>query len=104
MNSERRTSIRKKIPRSVLINYVLARSKRWKIRDLRLDGALADMDENDPVPGAPMEAVLALQEHHEYDDRLPAEVIRVLKNWVALQFGNYDGGAYIALVNPLYGA
>lgn len=104
MNAEQRTSIRKKIPLNILINYDLTYSKRWKIRDLSLGGALVEMNQNDLVPGAPIEAVLALKEHHEYDlYRLPAEVIRVEKNRVALRFRNYDDRAYTALVNLLYG-
>lgn len=62
MNAEQRTSIRKKIPLTILINYDLTYSKRWKIRDLSLGGALVEMDQNDLVPGAPIEAVLALKE------------------------------------------
>lgn len=64
MNAEQRTSIRKKVPLNILINYDLAYSKRWKIRNLSLGGALVEMDQNDLVPGAPIEAVLALKEHH----------------------------------------
>lgn len=105
MNAEQRTSIRKKIPLHILINYDLTYSKRWKIRDLSLGGALVEMDQNDLVPGTSIEAVLAIKEHHEYDlYRLPAEVIRVEKNRVALRFRNYDDRAYTALVNLLYGA
>ncbi|MHB8742514.1 MAG: PilZ domain-containing protein [Sulfuricaulis sp.] len=105
MKAEQRTSIRKKMPLNILINYDLAYSKRWKIHDLSLGGVLVEMDQDKLVPGVPIEAVLALKKHPDYGVyRLPAEVVRLEKNRVALRFRNYDDQAYTALVNLLYGA
>ena len=47
MKAEQRTSPRKRIPLNVLINHDLAYSKRWKIRDLSLSGALVEMEPED---------------------------------------------------------
>lgn len=105
MNVEQRVSIRKKIPLNILINHDLTYSERWKIRDLSLNGALVEMDRGDLAPGTPIEAVIALKDRDEYDShRLPAEVVRVDHNGVAVRFRNYDNRAYTALVNLLYSA
>lgn len=105
MKSEQRSSIRKKISLNIVINYDLAYSKRWKMRDLSLGGAMVEMKRNELLPGTPVEAVLALKEHGEYGlHRLPAEVVRADRNGVALRFRNYDNKAYTALVNLLYSA
>jgi len=105
MKAEQRTSIRKKISLNIVINHDLAYSKRWKVRDLSLGGAMVEMRRDELLPGTPVEAVLALKEHGEYGlHRLPAEVVRTDKNGVALRFRNYDDKAYTALVNLLYSA
>jgi hypothetical protein len=105
MKSEQRSSIRKKISLNIVINYDLAYSKRWKMRDLSLGGAMVEMKRDELLPGTLVEAVLALKEHGEYGlHRLPAEVVRADRNGVALRFRNYDNKAYTALVNLLYSA
>jgi hypothetical protein len=105
MKAEQRSSIRKAISLNIVINYDLAYSKRWKVRDLSLNGAMVDMRRDELLPGTPVEAVLALKEHGEYGlHRLPAEVVRTDRNGVALRFRNYDDRAYTALVNLLYSA
>ena len=105
MKSEQRSSIRKKISLNIVINYDLVYSKRWKMRDLSLGGAMVEMKRDELLPGTPVEAVLALKEHGEYGlHRLPAEVVRADRNGVALRFRNYDNKAYTALVNLLYSA
>lgn len=105
MKAEQRTSIRKKISLNIVINYDLAYSKHWKVRDLSLGGAMVEMRRDELLPGTPVEAVLALKEHGEYGlHRLPAEVVRTDGNGVALRFRHYDDKAYTALVNLLYSA
>ena len=105
MKAEQRSSIRKKISLNIVINYDLAYSKRWKVRDLSLGGAMVEMRRDELLPGTPVEAVLALKEHGEYGlHRLPAEVVRADRNGVALRFRSYDDKAYTALVNFLYSA
>ena len=105
MKAEQRSSIRKQISLNMVINYDLAYSKRWKVHDLSLGGALVEMSRDGLLPGTPVEAVLALKEHGEYSlYRLPAHVVRTDANGVALRFCNYDDKAYTALVNLLYSA
>ena len=103
MKAEQRTSIRKKISLNVVINHDFSYSRRWRVRDLSLNGAMVEMEREELVPGTMVEAVLALKEHDQYDlHRLPADVVRVDKNGVALRFRRYDDKAYTALVNLLY--
>jgi PilZ domain len=103
MQIEHRTSIRKRTSVNVLINYDLAYSKHWKLRDLSLNGALVEADQADLPLGAPVEAVLTLKGRREHDlFRLPADVVRIERNRVALKFHDYDSLAYTALVNFLY--
>lgn len=52
MKTEQRTSIRRRIPFNVLINYDLAYSKRWKICDLSLSGVLVETAQADLPLGA----------------------------------------------------
>lgn len=103
MNTEKRTSIRKRISLNVLINHDLAYSKRWKIRDLSLSGALLEISNDEFLPGTPIEAVILMKEQEQSDlYRLPAEVVRMNREGLALRFGNYDNKTYTALVNLLY--
>ncbi|MDH5513016.1 MAG: PilZ domain-containing protein [Gammaproteobacteria bacterium] len=105
MKAEQRQSIRKKVPIDILINRDIAYSKRWKVRDLSLNGAMLEMSRDEISPGTPVEAVLSLREHDEYDlHRVPAYVVRSDKEGVALQFRRYDDRTYTALVNLLYGS
>ena len=105
MKAEQRSSIRKKISLNIVINYDLAYSKRWKVRDLNLGGAMVEMRRNGLLPGTPVEAILALKRFGEYGlHRLPVEVVRTVRNGVGLQFHSYDDRAYTALVNLLYSA
>jgi len=105
MNAAQRSSIRKAISLNIVINYDMAYSKRWNVRDLVLNGAKVEMRRDELLPGTPVEAVLVLKEHGEYGlHRLPAEVVRTDRNGVALRFRNYDDRAYTALVNLLYSA
>ena len=65
MKVEQRSSIRKAISFNFVINYDLAYSKRWKVHDLGLNGAMVEMKRDELLPGTPVEAVLALKEHGE---------------------------------------
>lgn len=103
MDIEHRTSIRKKPALDVLINYDLLYSRRWKVHDLSLNGALIQADSTDLPPGVSVEAVLRLKERGKSTlYRLPAEVVRVDGQGAALRFRHYDNRAYTALVDLLY--
>ncbi|MBI3547056.1 MAG: PilZ domain-containing protein [Gammaproteobacteria bacterium] len=103
-NVEHRFSIRKTAAVNALINYDFAYSKRAKINNLSLSGALVKMDETPDLPtGARVETVLALgQGKEQIAYRLPANVVRVDGNTLALKFRSCDDRAYTALVNFLY--
>jgi hypothetical protein len=103
MKAEQRQSIRKRIPLNILVNQDLTYSKRWKVRDLSLNGARLEMSKDEISPGTPVEAVLTLREHDEYDiHRVPAYVVRSDRDGMALQFRRYEDRTYTALVNLLY--
>ena len=104
MKAEQRQSIRKLIPLNILLNQDITYSKPWKVRDLSLNGARLELNKDEISPGTPVEAVLSLREHDEYDlHRVPAYVVRADRDGVALQFRHYDDRTYTALVNLLYG-
>jgi hypothetical protein len=103
MQAEQRHSIRKKVSLNIVVNHDLAYSERWKVRDLSLSGARLEAATGDLSPGTPVEAVLTLKEHDEYDlHRVAADVVRVDRDGVVLRFRRYDDRTYTALVNLLY--
>lgn len=103
MKAEQRQSIRKKIALDIIINHDFSYSKHWKIRDLSLSGASLETERVGLSPGTPVEAVLRLREHDEYDQhRVPADVVRADRGGVALRFRDYDDRTYTALVKLLY--
>lgn len=103
MKAEQRHSIRKNISLDIVVNHDLAGSEYWKVRDLSLSGARLEAAGDGLSPGTPVEAVLTLGEHDEYGrHRVPADVVRVDRNGVALRFRRYDDRTYTALVNFLY--
>lgn len=105
MKVEQRQSIRKKISLNILVNHDLAYPGRWKISDLSLSGARLEAGKDRISPGTPIEAVFTLKQRDEYDfHRVPADVVRVDGNGVAVRFRNYDDRTYTALVNLLYSA
>lgn len=103
MKTEQRHSIRKKISLNIVVNRDLAYSERWKVRDLSLSGVRLEAARNGLSPGTPVEAVLTLKQHDEYElHRMPADVVRADRDGVALRFRRYDDRTYTALVNLLY--
>jgi hypothetical protein len=51
MEAEQRSSICKRISLYSAINYDLAYSKGWKVRDISLDGAWVGLRRDDLLPG-----------------------------------------------------
>ena len=101
---EHRFSIRRNASVNVLVNYDFTYSRRARVNNLSLSGVLVKMEETADLPtGARVETVLALGEGKEQIAyRLPANVVRVDVETLALQFHSYDDRAYTALVNFLY--
>jgi hypothetical protein len=101
MHSEQRIAIRKKITLDILINYEhydVSFPRLWKTRDLSACGAFVEMRHIELPADAHIEAVLVLeyQENHE-PHSLPAEVVRVSGDGIALRFGRYTERTYAAL-------
>lgn len=98
--AEQRLSLRKAVPLSVVLNYGMSYSAPAAIRDMSLGGACLDMSPVDLGEGTAAELIVrfrykgVLKEH-----RLPATVIRVEDEGVALHFGKYDDDAYTDLIN-----
>ncbi|OGI45375.1 MAG: hypothetical protein A2151_01570 [Candidatus Muproteobacteria bacterium RBG_16_65_34] len=100
-----RTEPRAKIPFTALVNYGLTYSAPWRVRDLSPNGAFVEMSTTDIPQGAFVEFVLRFAyKGRNVEHRLPAKVVRVEPNGVALGFGAYDDAAYTDIVNLLYAA
>lgn len=105
MNAEQRIAIRKKVTLDILINYEhynVSFPRLWKTRDLSACGAFVEMCHIELPADASIEAVLVLeyQDNHE-PHCLPAEVVRVSVDGIALRFGRYNERTYAALCTLL---
>jgi hypothetical protein len=105
MDAEQRIAIRKMIRLDILINYEhysVSFPRLWKTRDLSACGAFVEMHHVELPAEARIEAVLVLeyQDHHE-PHSLPAEVVRVSVDGIALRFGGYTERTYAALCTLL---
>ena len=101
MRPEQRIAIRKKVTLDILINYdhyTVSFPRLWKTRDLSACGAFVEMRHIELPADARIEAVLVLeyQENHE-PHCLPAEVVRVSVDGIALRFDRYTERTYAAL-------
>lgn len=100
-----RAEPRKTTPFTALVNYGLTYSVPWHVRDLSPTGAFVEMNASDVPQGSFVEFVLRFPyKDHHVEHRLPAKVVRVEPNGVALEFGEYDDAAYTDIVNLLYAA
>lgn len=102
---EHRFSIRRNVPMHILVNHGFTYSRRAKINNLSLSGALVERDTITDLPSAALvETVVTFKANgkEQVVHRLPANVVRVDRETVALQFRPYDDRAYTALVNFLY--
>jgi len=98
-----RREIRKNLPLEVLVNYGMTQSGAWRVRDLSVGGAFVEMSTDDLSPGISVELVLWFsRQQRSVEHRLPAKVVRIGPDGVALQFGAYDDEAYTDLVNLLH--
>ncbi|HKQ30525.1 MAG TPA: PilZ domain-containing protein [Burkholderiales bacterium] len=98
-----RHSLRRRPDLDVLVNYGLAYSRPWQVRDLSMNGAFVEI-EGGPLPEMTYVEVV-LRYHYKGRDvelRLPATVRRVVGQGMALRFGYYDDQAYTDLANLLY--
>jgi hypothetical protein len=103
-----RRDMRKKIPLPVLVNYGkthsygMTHSGAWRTRDLSVGGTFVEMSAAELSTGAPVEVVLRFPcRQQTVEHRLPAKVVRINPDGVALQFDTYDDKAYTDLVNLL---
>jgi len=98
-----RTGLRRQVPQTALINFGLHYSQRWPIRDLSPSGAFVEMPLRGIREGMTVEFVLHTHRRGQQAElRLPARVVRLVDNGVALSFGGYDDPTYTEIVNLLY--
>ncbi len=101
MNAEQRIAIRKKITLDILINYdhySISFPRLWKTRDLSACGAFVEMRLIELPEDARIEAVLVLEYHDTHEPHaLPAEVVRISNDGIALRFGPHTERTYAAL-------
>lgn len=95
------------IPESVAYSVALQVGKWqhavWAIRNMSLGGVFLEMGVNDLREGAVVEFQLRYQRNGKtIEHRLPAKVVRVQLNGLALQFGNYDAATSSQLHTLLY--
>ena len=100
---ELRSNPRKTIPIEVVLNYGLTHSEVVPIRDLTMGGVFVEMTAVELHEGALLELLLRYRyKDRHIEHRLPAQVVRVTPDGVALRFGDYDDDAYTDLVDLLY--
>jgi len=87
----------------VVLNYGLTHSEVVPIRDLTMGGVFVQMTAVELHEGALLELMLRYRyKDRHIEHRLPAQVVRVTPDGVALRFGDYDDDAYTDLVDLLY--
>ncbi len=100
---ELRSNPRKTIPIEVVLNYGQIHSEVVPIRDLTMGGVFVEMTAIELHEGALLELMLRYRyKDRHIEHRLPAQVVRVTPDGVALRFGDYDDDAYTDLVDLLY--
>lgn len=98
-----RHSLRRDKPMEALINYGMTYSGLQHVHDLSTTGALVEMRNTNLVAGALVEFVLRYRYKDQAKElRLPATIVRVSEDGVAIEFGGYSDSAYTDLVNLLY--
>jgi hypothetical protein len=103
METKYRAAVRTEIPIQVLINYDFNYSQVKEVRDLSTEGAFVTTSNREIPEGARVEAVLRYRAKGKtLEHRLPADVVRVDHDGVALKFGRYDDDTYTELVNLIY--
>ena len=95
--------MRTEIPLQVLINYDLNYSKVARLRDLSTEGAFVEMPPAEVPQGAQVETVFRYRaEGKTWERRVPANVVRVDRDGIALKFGAYDDDTYTELINLMF--
>lgn len=103
MENKYRAAVRSEIPIQILINYDSSYSQVKEVRDLSTGGAFVAISHREIPEGARVEAVLRYRaKGKNLEHRLPAEVVRVDHDGLALKFGPYDDDTYTELVNLIY--
>ena len=103
MEPKYRTAVRTEVPLQVLINYDFNYSKATRVRDLSTEGAFVEMPTTELPQGARVETVFRYRvKGTTREHRLPARIVRVDRDGVALKFGAYDDDTYTGLINLLF--
>lgn len=102
-DSHLRTSIGAEVPYQAFIDLGTRFAQTWRIRDISMSGAFVEMDIGEMREGVSVEFVFRFHRNGQpVEHRLPATIIRIQRNGVALAFGRYDDETYSDLVSLLY--
>ena len=100
-----RTSIRKTVACTILVNLGSTYAIASNIRDISLAGVFVEMDTAGARTGDTVEVVIAFgYQGRQIEHRIPALIARIQDSGVGLKFDSYDNRTYTDLVNFLYTA
>ena len=101
---EKRSALRNNLSIDVVISHDIDYTARWKTKNISMHGALIDMPGEDLFGKTAVETVLEVRSGRKTDRyHLPASIVRMTTNDVALKFAGYGDKTYSALVNILSG-
>ena len=102
MEVEHRASTRRPISQRIMLNRQHDQAKLAEVRNLSIEGAFVHMNPIDFTPQTSVDMVIALRAGASDEmHRVPAQVVRVTRDGVALRFLQYSDRTYTALVNLL---
>ena len=91
MQEDKRSGTRRAIALDICVNNQFLNPRRWRTRDISSDSAFINMQQDEMLPGAQVEVILALANTPGAECiRLSAEIVRVAKDGVALRFQGCD--------------
>ncbi len=98
-----RTGIAPEVTYQAFINAGTSSAQTWRIRDISMSGVFVEMDSGELREGTAVEFIFRFRHSgRQVEHSLPATVIRIQGNGIALAFGRYDDETYSDLVNVLY--
>jgi hypothetical protein len=103
-SQRQRTSIRRDRSCTLQIRIGQSHVLTQSVHDLSLTGVFVEMNPEGVFPGDPAEVRIGFTDNNgrPCEHRIPAEVVRIRSEGVALKFEQYGNRAYTDLVNFLY--
>jgi hypothetical protein len=99
---EKRSALRNNLSINVVIHHDIDYVARWKTKNLSMHGVLVDMPGEDLFGKSMVETVLEVKTGGKTERFcLPANIVRMTTNDVALKFAGYGDKTYSALSNIL---